>query len=167
MAKQFSVIVSGNEYLFPSCSVMITELSSGSRINFYGSIFDTSSSISDLVALANDGGTEQIQLTVLRVNSSVQTNSIQMSFPVNNIIVNDSNLSGSNSVITFNGIKYYVSETQSAILSSANTSSGGGSVSIPDTSYDNNTDAVAALGVGVLYKSTTLINDSPIILITV
>lgn len=44
---------------------------------------------------------------------------------------------------------------------------GGGSVTIPATSYDNNTDAEAALGAGELYKSTTLINGSPIILITV
>lgn len=44
---------------------------------------------------------------------------------------------------------------------------GGGSISIPATAYASNADAVAALGVGVLYKSTTLINDSPIILITV
>ena len=44
---------------------------------------------------------------------------------------------------------------------------GGGSVSIPATSYATNADAVIALGVGVLYKSTTLINGSPIILLTV
>lgn len=42
-----------------------------------------------------------------------------------------------------------------------------GGVVIPATSYDNNTDAEAALGVGELYKSSTLINGSPIILITV
>lgn len=45
--------------------------------------------------------------------------------------------------------------------------SGGGSVSIPATAYASNSEAVAALGIGVLYKSTTLINDSPIILITI
>lgn len=44
---------------------------------------------------------------------------------------------------------------------------GGGSVSIPATAYATNAAAVAALGVGELYKSTTLINGSPIILITV
>lgn len=46
------------------------------------------------------------------------------------------------------------------------TPSGGGST-IGATSYDTNADAVAALGVGIMYKSTTLINGSPIILITV
>lgn len=48
---------------------------------------------------------------------------------------------------------------------------GGGEVSIPATAYASNAEAVAALGVGVLYKSTTSIgpdgNGSPIILITV
>ena len=44
---------------------------------------------------------------------------------------------------------------------------GGGSGTIPETAYDTNAEAVAALGVGQLYKSTTLINGSPIILITV
>jgi hypothetical protein len=34
-------------------------------------------------------------------------------------------------------------------------------------SYASNADAVAALGVGILYKSTTLIGGSPMILITV
>lgn len=43
----------------------------------------------------------------------------------------------------------------------------GGGVTIPATSYDTNADAVAALGPGKLYKSTTLINGSPIILLTV
>lgn len=44
---------------------------------------------------------------------------------------------------------------------------GGGGVTIPATAYDNNADAVAALGVGELYMSTTHINGSPIILITI
>ena len=44
---------------------------------------------------------------------------------------------------------------------------GGGSVTIPDTSYADNATALAALGTGKLYKSTTLINGSPIILLTV
>lgn len=47
------------------------------------------------------------------------------------------------------------------------TAEAGGSVYISDTMYDTNADAVTALGVGKLYKSTTLINGSPIILITV
>lgn len=37
---------------------------------------------------------------------------------------------------------------------------------IPATSYASNADALAALGSGKLYKSTTLINGSPIILTT-
>jgi hypothetical protein len=42
------------------------------------------------------------------------------------------------------------------------------SVTIPDTAYASNADAVAALGVGKLYKSSTLsVNGSPHILITV
>lgn len=55
----------------------------------------------------------------------------------------------------------------STFLLPAITGGGGGSVTIPSTSYATNADAVAALGVGVLYKSTTLINGSPIILLTV
>lgn len=43
----------------------------------------------------------------------------------------------------------------------------GDSVSIPDTSYANNTDAVTDLGIGKLYKSDQQINGSPIILITI
>jgi hypothetical protein len=45
--------------------------------------------------------------------------------------------------------------------------SAGGSGEVGATSYATNAAAVAALGAGVLYKSTTLINGSPIILITV
>lgn len=41
----------------------------------------------------------------------------------------------------------------------------GSGVAIGGT-YDNDTDALAALGAGKLYKSSTLINGSPIILIT-
>lgn len=43
---------------------------------------------------------------------------------------------------------------------------GGGGVE-SETSYESNAEAVAALGVGKLYKSTTVINGSPIILLTV
>lgn len=43
----------------------------------------------------------------------------------------------------------------------------GGGTAITETSYASNADAVAALGVGKMYKSTTLINGSPIILYTV
>lgn len=43
----------------------------------------------------------------------------------------------------------------------------GQSLSIPEENYDSNAEALAALGVGQLYKSTTLINGSPIILITI
>lgn len=43
----------------------------------------------------------------------------------------------------------------------------GGGVSIPATEYADNATALAALGAGVLYKSTTYVNGSPIILITI
>jgi hypothetical protein len=45
----------------------------------------------------------------------------------------------------------------------------GGSSYLPEVlgSYESNAEAVAAIGVGKFYMSTTLINDSPIILITV
>jgi len=45
-------------------------------------------------------------------------------------------------------------------------SDAGGTVSIPETAYADNATALAALGAGKMYKSTTLINGSPIILIT-
>jgi hypothetical protein len=45
-------------------------------------------------------------------------------------------------------------------------SGGSGGVTIGDV-YATNADAVAALGTGKLYKSETLVNGSPIILITV
>ena len=48
-----------------------------------------------------------------------------------------------------------------------NLAGGGGSVSIPATEYADNTTALAALGAGELYKSTTHVNGSPIILITI
>lgn len=46
---------------------------------------------------------------------------------------------------------------------------GGGAVSIPATSYASNADAVAALGVGVLYKTTTVLADGvqPVLSVTV
>lgn len=45
----------------------------------------------------------------------------------------------------------------------------GGSVSIPATAYASNADAVAALGVGVIYKTTTVLADGvqPILSVTV
>lgn len=46
-----------------------------------------------------------------------------------------------------------------------NSSSGGGET--VNGSYASNAEAVADLGTGKLYKSTTLVNGSPIILITV
>ena len=42
-----------------------------------------------------------------------------------------------------------------------------GGISIPEESFDSNTEAVEQLGLGKLYKSSTLVNGSPIILITV
>lgn len=42
-----------------------------------------------------------------------------------------------------------------------------GGITISATEYDNNADALAALGVGVLYKSSSKVNGSPIILITI
>ncbi len=47
------------------------------------------------------------------------------------------------------------------------TSEGSGTVSIPATAYADNATALAALGAGKLYKSTTSVEGSPIILITV
>lgn len=47
------------------------------------------------------------------------------------------------------------------------TSTSSSEISISVASYDNNSDAVTALGIGKLYKSSTLINGSPIILLTV
>lgn len=47
------------------------------------------------------------------------------------------------------------------------TATGGGSAPTGSLqSFDSNAHAVAAIGVGKMYKSTTLVNGSPIILIT-
>lgn len=55
----------------------------------------------------------------------------------------------------------------STVFQKANSGSGGsGGVEIGGT-YNTNAAAVAALGTGKLYKSSTLVNGSPIILITV
>lgn len=167
MAKQFSAVVSGNEYLFPSGNVMMTDINGTALISFNGSPYNSSSTIEALVALANTGGTEQVQVSVLRVNDSLQVSAIQMSFPVSNITVNDSVLSNSNAVIVYNKVKYYVSETQASILSSANTG-GGGSVSIPATAYASNAEALAdGLVAGDLYKSAVIVNGSRQILIVI
>jgi hypothetical protein len=129
MAKQFAASVNGVEYLFPSGGVMLVASGDVSTIQFQGKAYPTASPIEDVVALANTGGTEQVQLTVLRVNDSVQTNAIQMSFPVNGFTVNDSTLSGSSAVVNFEGTRYYVVETQEEIETAANT--GGGSSGTP------------------------------------
>ena len=58
-------------------------------------------------------------------------------------------------------------QLMNAVVDFIQANPGGGTVEISATSYANNADAVAALGVGKLYKSVTLINDSPVILLTV
>lgn len=109
---------------------------------------------------------QQIEATVLKIGTAPNMlNSIPMSFPTLDITIEEVISASINSCINYQGVKYYVSETQSSLIAEAN--AGGGSVTIPDTSYADNDTAVAALGTGVLYKSTTLINGSPIILLTV
>jgi alanine dehydrogenase len=62
--------------------------------------------------------------------------------------------------------KYDIREVINAIADYLQDNPGGGGVTIGGT-YDTNAAAVAALGAGKLYKSSTLVNGSPIILITV
>lgn len=83
--------------------------------------------------------------------------------PDNPFIEDDGSIGGANVESITAGTNVTLGGTASNPVINAS----GGSVSIPATAYASNADAVAALGVGVLYKSTTLINDSPIILITV
>lgn len=64
-------------------------------------------------------------------------------------------------------VVYDEGEDQLKYVKNGNKSNTAGGVTIPATSYDNNADALAALGVGKLYRSSTLINGSPMILITV
>jgi hypothetical protein len=64
------------------------------------------------------------------------------------------------------GTVYVRKDTTLSASTDWQSGSGGGAVTIGGT-YDTNVEAVAALGTGKLYKSSTLINGSPIILITV
>jgi len=138
-----------------------------SNLLFYQSFY-VSESVSDLVTDCNDGGTTQVQTTIFSIDESpLIGGGIEYSFPADNISIweyTDTSL-GVNSFIIFKGIKYYSDATEAALVSAANT--GGGSVTIPATSYADNATALAALGAGVLYKSTTSVEGSPIILITV
>ncbi len=107
----------------------------------------------------------QIQATILKIGTApILETSQSWSFPTDEIAI-ESVINGDiNSCILWGGIKYYAEETQSELVTAANV---GGDVTIPSTAYATNAEALAALGAGQLYKSTTSIEGSPIILITV
>jgi hypothetical protein len=68
--------------------------------------------------------------------------------------------------ISGSGFSGTAAQLKTQLLSDIFTASGSGAT-IPPTAYASNADAVAALGVGKLYKSTIQINSSPYILYTV
>jgi len=138
MAKQFEATIGGTSILFPSSQVRMFDNSGIASIDYGGVTNNAEETLEDLVALCNDGGTEQVQVSVLRVNQGVQTNPISMSFPASSLNIYPSSVSGSNAVIIFLGSKYYVSETPSEIETAANAGGGGGSSYLVwDAAYQN------------------------------
>lgn len=135
MAKQFSVTINGSEVVLSSDSVMMVSTGASATSIFLrnnGGVLYSTSPIGTLLALANTGGTEQVQVTTIRVNDSNQISTIQMAFPVSSITVSPSTVSGSNSVILYQGARYYVSETPAAILEAANAGGGGGTPTLQE-----------------------------------
>jgi hypothetical protein len=169
MAKQFTVqSTDGVGYLLPSSSVMMINNGNGTNVVYANGVLVSLTVLSDLVDLANTGGTEQVSATTIRVNESIQTSPIPMSFPVNGFTVNESTLSGSNAVILYAGTRYYVSETQAALLEIANS----GATSTPtldDVMAEGSTltsnrsivvDTVKELSI-INAEATTLFNAGP------
>lgn len=125
MAKQFLATINGNLLSFPSGEVRMVLVNGVAVIDFNGANYNSNATLGALIDLANSGGTEQVQATILRVDDGRQTHPVYMSFPASKIQIENSTLSGSNSVINYNGVMYYAVETKAALVSAANT--GGGS----------------------------------------
>jgi len=127
MAKQFQVVTGGNEISFPSSGVRIFETPTGSSIESNGATHPTSSTVTELVALANTSGTELIQATIVRVANGIQPEPLQMAFPCSAVKIYDSSLSGSSSVIIYQNANYYATETADDLVTAANEGGGGSS----------------------------------------
>lgn len=126
MAKQIEIpSTDGATYLLPTSSIMMIDNQNGTNVVYAHGTLITLSSIADLVSAANEGGVEQLQVSTVRVNDSVQTRTIPMSFPINLFSVNNSTLSGSNAVIIYRGVMYYVLETMTSILAAIDAGGGG------------------------------------------
>ncbi len=156
MAKIFEATIDGRVRTFPSAEVMIVESGDVSVIDYKGDTYPTEETIAALVALANTGGTEQVQLTVV----GVADGTLQMSFPASGIVVNESTLYHSNSVITYQGNNYYVTESQEQIIAAANAGGGGGGTGTLQETLDEGStldkDNIVEIGVNYLkFKSTT------------
>lgn len=151
---------------FSTEDIYIRENPDGGCIIFKGEVLHyCAASVADTL------GPDMLQATVVRVGDSQNVSSFQMGFPAGAIeeMQENSSVDGANAVIVFQGRKYYVSEELDDLVADANDDASpgdGGSVTIGGT-YDTNADALAALGAGKLYKSSTLINGSPILLITI
>jgi hypothetical protein len=132
------------EMSFPTDSIIIKEGSSSlisevnSEILFYPNptnpIFKQSFLVSEtysaLITSANTGGTSQVEATVLAINGNAPRDSA-WSFPASEISIWPFVSGNFNSFIIYKGIKYYVSETEDALVAAANSGSsgsGGGTV---------------------------------------
>jgi len=122
MASQLQFLSNGTSFSLSSKNCMIVEFGAYSFVECNSKRYETEYSVSELVSISNVYGVSQVQVTVLAVNNAILPQSLQMSFPVSSIDIDSSTLNGCNSVIIYNGNKYYAEETEDAIVTASNVS---------------------------------------------
>lgn len=100
---------------FPIEDITIVESGSGAYINYAGHKYYTASTVASLVRAG------LIQATIIQVGTSRQTASFQMAFPATKVrLFTVASVSGANSCLLYDKVEYFVSETLTALNTSAN-----------------------------------------------
>lgn len=119
------ILIKNASINIPSVNSAIQVYNNPNNLLWYKTYY-VSETISNITSSANQGFISLTQATVLEINDDPQLpGGNQYSFCSQEIVIFESinNATGVNSSILFNGIKYSVSETQSTLLASSNTSS--------------------------------------------
>lgn len=106
----------GTVMSFPVRKIMIIEASTGCFILYNGVRYYSAQSVAELA-----DGSPLLQATVIQVNTSQQPQSKQIAFHSELVeILPSQGVSGANSVIKFGSTQYYVTETMSSLVDTAN-----------------------------------------------
>lgn len=89
-------------------------------------VFEASESFISLFNSANVGCATHIKANILAIENTKLENTTQHSFPISELSIWEFAGDGINSFIEFKGVKYYASETQSALEAAANAGCTGG-----------------------------------------